>query len=112
MYLRELDPVRQGAVMPHGQQANGLIEINLDYLQICRTPSTEAVDRNVGRWMYAEFASRDAVEKLRLDGAPTPRSWVARMTKRPNTNWCRQERLPAEARHVGSAAMSDPKIGW
>ena len=60
--------------------------------------------------MYAEFASRDAVEKLRLDGAPTPRSWVARMTKRPNTNWCRQERLPAEARHVGSAAMSQNQV--
>jgi hypothetical protein len=28
-------------------------------------------------------ASRDAVAKLRLDGTPTPRSWVARMTKRP-----------------------------
>src|SRR3954470_21489488 len=27
-------------------------------------------------------ASRDAVAKLRLDGTPTPRSWVARMTKR------------------------------
>jgi hypothetical protein len=27
-------------------------------------------------------ASRDAVDKLRLDGAPTPRSWVARMKKR------------------------------
>jgi hypothetical protein len=28
-------------------------------------------------------ASRDAVAKLRLDGRPTPRSWVARMKKRP-----------------------------
>lgn len=29
------------------------------------------------------IASRDTVAKLRLGGAPTPRSWVARMTKRP-----------------------------
>jgi hypothetical protein len=28
-------------------------------------------------------ASRDAIDKLRLDGAPTPRSWVDRMKKRP-----------------------------
>ena len=34
---------------------------------------------------YTGFASRDAVAKLRLDGTPTPRSWVARMTKRPDT---------------------------
>ena len=32
---------------------------------------------------YTGVASRDAVAKLRLDGTPTPRSWVARMTKRP-----------------------------
>jgi hypothetical protein len=31
---------------------------------------------------YTGTASRDAVEKLRLDGTPTPRSRVARMTKR------------------------------
>jgi hypothetical protein len=32
---------------------------------------------------YTDVASRVAVAKLRLDGTPTPRSWVARMTKRP-----------------------------
>lgn len=37
----------------------------------------------VGGLPYPWGASRDAVDKLRLDGAPTPRSWVARMTKRP-----------------------------
>jgi len=31
-------------------------------------------------------ASGDAVDKLRLDGAPTPRSWVDRMKKRPAPN--------------------------
>jgi hypothetical protein len=30
-----------------------------------------------------DLASRVVVAKLRLDGTPTPRSWVARMTKRP-----------------------------
>ena len=33
-------------------------------------------------------ASRDTVAKLRLGGAPTPRSWVARMTKRPAPHRC------------------------
>jgi hypothetical protein len=42
-------------------------------------------------------ASRDTVAKLRLGGAPTPRSWVVRMTKRPPPHRCRQERLPNEA---------------
>ena len=42
-------------------------------------------------------ASRDTVAKLRLGGAPTPRSWVVRMTKRPPPHRCRQERLPEEA---------------
>lgn len=37
---------------------------------------------STGRGIVAA-ASRDAVAKLRLDGTPTPRSWVARMTKRP-----------------------------
>jgi hypothetical protein len=32
--------------------------------------------------------------KLRLDGTPTPRSWVARMTKRLAPTGARQERLP------------------
>jgi len=40
-------------------------------------------------------ASRDAVDKLRLDGTPTPRSWVARMTKRPTPTGAWQERLRA-----------------
>jgi hypothetical protein len=31
-------------------------------------------------------ASRDATAKLRLGGTPTPRSRVARMTKRPTPN--------------------------
>jgi hypothetical protein len=39
-------------------------------------------------------ASRDVAVKLRLGDAPTPRSWVARMTKRPGTGRCGQERLP------------------
>src|SRR5208337_3888794 len=37
----------------------------------------------VGYLPYSDVASRVAVAKLRLDGTPTPRSWVARMTKRP-----------------------------
>jgi hypothetical protein len=32
--------------------------------------------------LYTGIASRVAVAKLRLDRTPTPRSWVARMTKR------------------------------
>jgi hypothetical protein len=52
---------------------------------------------------------RDTVErlhelpspKLRLDGTPTPRSWVARMTKRPAPAGVRQERLPRGARSLG-----------
>ena len=45
-------------------------------------------------------ASRDAVAKLRLDGTPTPRSWVARMTKRPTPTGARQERLPVRRPHL------------
>ena len=37
----------------------------------------------VGPLRYSDGASRDTVGKLRLGGAPTPSSWVARMTKRP-----------------------------
>jgi len=51
MYLRELDPVRQGRWCRMASKPTAWYEINLDYLQICRTPSTEAVDRNVGRWV-------------------------------------------------------------
>ena len=47
---------------------------------------------------YTKDASRDAVAKLRLDGTPTPRSWVARMTKRPDTIRCR---AGAPLRRVG-----------
>src|SRR6476469_6764523 len=35
------------------------------------------------RPLTRQVAARDAVDKLRLGGTPTPRSWVARMTKRP-----------------------------
>ncbi len=52
------------------------------YCGLCVRPST-----------YTGLASRDTIAKLRLDGAPTPRSWVARMTKRPSTDRCWQERL-------------------
>jgi hypothetical protein len=45
--------------------------------------SVSSYTSNVRQSLYTELASRDAVAKLRLDGTPTPRSWVARMTKRP-----------------------------
>ena len=41
---------------------------------------------------YPKGASGDTIAKLRLGGAPTPRSRVARMTKRPTPNRCGQER--------------------
>jgi hypothetical protein len=43
-------------------------------------------------------ASRDAVVKLRLDGTPTPRSWVARMTKRPTPTGVGKSASDVEAR--------------
>lgn len=55
-------------------------------------------------------ASRDAVDKLRLDGAPTPRSWVARMTKR-SAPTCAGKSAPVAGgptgRHVVSEFTSD-----
>src|SRR6476620_9665698 len=55
------------------------------------------------------IASRDAAAKLRLDGTPTPRSWVARMTKRPGTNRCRQECLPCGGPNEGRAMTDTTK---
>lgn len=46
----------------------------------------------VGGLTYPKGASGDTIAKLRLDGAPTPRSRVARMTKRLAQDLCRQER--------------------
>ena len=42
-------------------------------------------------------ASRVAVAKLRLDGTPTPRSWVARMTKRSAPTGAGKSASTAEA---------------
>ena len=53
---------------------------------------------------YTEIASRDAVAKLRLDGTPTPRSWVARMTKRPTSTGVGKSASRAVARHSWSSA--------
>ena len=50
---------------------------------------------------YTDFASRDAVAKLRLDGTPTPRSRVARVTKRPTPTGVWQERLRAGGSAIG-----------
>lgn len=70
---------------------------------------TERNTRSVPSWpratvvvsslIYPGGASRDTVAKLRLGGAPTPRSWVARMTKRP---------APTGA---GKSASQGPKAG-
>jgi len=43
-------------------------------------------------------ASRDAADKLRLDGTPTPRSRVARMTKRPTSFGMGRSAFQREAR--------------
>ena len=67
----------------------------------CSTGPRRADPRTWPAGRRIKFASRDVVAKLRLDGTPTPRSWVARMTKRPGTGRCRQERLRREARHQG-----------
>jgi hypothetical protein len=65
----------------------------VDILATIRVLSWRSLPRRVVRLSRTEdlsvsphtmkSASRDAVDKLRLDGAPTPRSWVARMKKRP-----------------------------
>jgi hypothetical protein len=49
---------------------------------------------------YTDLASRDAVAKLRLDAAPTPRSRVARMTKRPVPTGAGQEAKNAELHKI------------
>lgn len=59
----------------------------------------------VSRIGYTDSASRDAVDKLRLGGTPTPRSWVARMTKRPTPTGVRQERLRLGGPAFGSNAL-------
>jgi hypothetical protein len=50
---------------------------------------------------YTGFASRVAVAKLRLDGTPTPRSWVARMTKRLAPTGVGKSASHVEARNLG-----------
>ena len=47
---------------------------------------------SVGGSSYPKGASGDTIAKLRLGGAPTPRSRVARMTKRLAPILCGQER--------------------
>src|ERR1700679_104384 len=54
---------------------------------------------------YTDFASRVAVAKLRLDGTPTPRSRVARMTKRSTPTGDGKSASHGEARLFGSTAM-------
>ena len=61
----------------------------------------------VGRLSYTELASRVAVAKLRLGGTPTPRSWVARMTKRPAPPGAGKSASPAGARNNGVDAMTE-----
>ena len=57
---------------------------------------TRAFVRTVGSLHETPF------DKLRLDGAPTPRAWVARMTKRPTPAGAGQERLPWGGTEIGS----------
>jgi hypothetical protein len=56
---------------------------------------------------YNEFASRDAVAKLRLDGTPTPRSRVARMTKWPTPTGAGKSASNSGGPTFESPAMSD-----
>lgn len=49
------------------------------------------------RRVKISLTSRDVVAKLRLDGTPTPRSWVARMTKRLTPNGVGKSASPREA---------------
>lgn len=53
---------------------------------------------NLPLFPYTDDASRVAVAKLRLDGTPTPRSWVARMTKRLALTGVGKSASRAEAR--------------
>ena len=55
---------------------------------------------SVGRGIL-DTASRDVVAKLRLDDTPTPRSWVARMTKRLTPTGAGKSASHPEARRSG-----------
>src|SRR3979490_3019406 len=58
---------------------------------------------------YTGFASRDAVAKLRLDGTPTPRSRVARMTKRPTPTGDGKSASPGGGPNEGRARTDTTK---
>jgi hypothetical protein len=69
-------------------------------------PDSRLWRQAIGSSRHICFASRVAVAKLRLDGTPTPRSWVARMTKRPAPTGVGKSASRAEARKSGSLSMS------
>ena len=58
------------------------------YREVRRKTAVSVVFRTLN------LLSRVAVEKLRLDGTPTPRSWVGSDDEAADTHRCPQERLP------------------
>ena len=87
----------------HAERGRSYIRIVVnpnDAIIVIRSDAQQPIGR---QRPYTGFASRDAVAKLRLDGKPTPRSWVARMTNRPTPTGAGKSASGWEARHWSDA---------